>query len=284
MGADEAGSGQQPGGQAGTPPRLVVMLGRSEPVPARSSPSPLPGRSPAPRCRSTTPTAAAARRTSASSDRRRPGKTKTFIQNGRWYDNPVPGLSSPGFSGPGPIACHQLTELALPTAMIPAPRAVGHHRCAEDGPGQPARVLVPNAAGSRHPAGNHLRVPADPSCVPAAPPASEVRGRRPRCRHGHRPNHSRNPRHHRRDPGGDSRCPRPNPDHSQSPRRRRSRPPSASGSSTAEVPAHVPASRHQSAIRGNPRLPGLNAVSRDLRPCPGASTRGVWRKKDVRAR
>jgi len=29
MGADEAGSGEQPGGETGTPPRLVVVLGRS---------------------------------------------------------------------------------------------------------------------------------------------------------------------------------------------------------------------------------------------------------------
>jgi hypothetical protein len=86
-------------------------------------------------------------------DQRRPGKTKSLIQNGRWRDNPV--LSPPGFTGPGPIACHQLTELARPAAMIPAPpRAVGHHRCTEDGPGQAARVLVPGAGPDGSAAGD----------------------------------------------------------------------------------------------------------------------------------
>jgi len=74
---------------------MLATLG----VPARSSPSPLPGRSPAPQCRSTTPTAAAVTRTSASSDRRRPEKTKTLILNERWCDDPVPGPSSSGFIG-----------------------------------------------------------------------------------------------------------------------------------------------------------------------------------------
>ena len=63
-------------------------------------PRPLPGRSPAPRCRSATLTAAAVTRASASSGRRRPGTTtQTFILNGRWCDHPVPAPRSPGFIG-----------------------------------------------------------------------------------------------------------------------------------------------------------------------------------------
>ena len=125
-----AGPGTAPGAWAAMAPRLAVVLGRSadadrvcrvdepgrvlriwallndagnEPhrvsLPPAAAPR-LQRQLDAPRCRSTTPTAAAVTRTSASSDRRRPGTTpQTFILNGRWCDHPVPGPRSSGFIG-----------------------------------------------------------------------------------------------------------------------------------------------------------------------------------------
>ena len=68
-----------------------------------------------------------------------------------------------------------------------------------------------------------------------------------------------------RDPGGDDRCPRRNPNQSQSPYRRLRRPRSPAEGVTADIPAHCLTSRHQPSIRVYSPPPGLNAVTWDLR-------------------
>ena len=85
-----------------------------------------------------------------------------------------------------------------------------------------------------------------------------------RRRHGHRPDHNQS-RRHRRDPGGDDRCPHRNPNQSQSPYRRLRRPRSPAEGVTADIPAHCLTSRHQPSIRVYSPPPGLNAVTWDLR-------------------
>ena len=168
----------------------------------------------------------------------------------------------PSADGPatGPRCCPAAPGVRPPARRLcRRHREREHHRCAGAGPGQAARVLVTRlhaVAGTRPMA---LRLKPGPPGPVEPPPVPHPHLRRDR---GGRP-------------GGDGRCPRRNPNQSQSPHRRRSRPRSRCRKRHSRRPAPLP---DLPAPAGYPRIsppPGLNAVSRDLRLCPRAGTRGI---------